>query len=99
MSQQTWYGPEIAPPKTEDHELRKVLAMHLLPNGSYEISTGYRLSDSQWILEGKLQPARAVRCWTFLPVMPVFEDADVAVPVDFHTARFTPPVPEASKKS
>lgn len=89
MQTPTWYGPDIVPPKV-DGEPRKVLVAHKAPDGAIEMSSGYWLSQTQWIIEGKLQPAQAVRCWTFLPIPPVFTAGDIAIPVDYAEARFTP---------
>jgi hypothetical protein len=96
MSQPTWYGPEIVPEKLHGSP-RKVLIVHMTHTTEYEVSSGYYLSQSQWIVEGKLQPAAAVRCWTFMPLVPDFGPEDVAVEVQQHEARFIPPVPEDSK--
>jgi len=90
MQVPTWYGPGIVPDKL-DGEPRKVLAVVKLPDDTHEVSTGYCLSQAQWIIEGKLQPAWAVRCWTFLPVVPVLAEEDIAAPVEFGAARFMPP--------
>jgi hypothetical protein len=90
MQTPSWYGSGIVPEKLNG-EPRKVLVVHKLPDDTHEVSTGYWLSQAQWIIEGKLQPAWAVRCWTFLPEVPQLDQEDLTVPVEFHEARFTPP--------
>jgi hypothetical protein len=98
MQVPTWYGPDIQPEKLCG-EPRKVLIVHQTPDDVYEISSGYCLSQAQWLVEGKLQPASIVRCWTFLPAVPTFGPEDIAAVVDFCEARFTPPVPPEDSKS